>query len=260
MDFDRYAERIAYRGPRDATEDVLSALHLAHATAIPFEDLDIHLGRGIDLAPESVFRKLVVDRRGGYCFEQNGLFLAALRAIGFDVRPLAARVLFGPAVPRPRTHMLLLVTVGGRRFLADVGFGTHNLLGALPFEVGTPHEIHGERFRIVAAEGGQLDLEVELDRWTTLYRFDLAEQLPIDFEMASWFTSTHPKSMFVTTRIVSRPEIGRRLVLIDDELRIRRGAAVETRAIRTVDEYREVLRDTFGIELPAGARLGPRET
>lgn len=252
-DVDRYCERIGLRrrGSRP-TYDLLAEVHFAHATTIPFENLDIHLGIPIRLEPEDVFDKLVARRRGGYCFEQNGLLLAILRALGFEARPLAARVTFGPPVMRPRTHMVLLVDVGGRKFLADVGFGTHNLLAPLPFEPTTSHELHGETYRLTQAH----EVEVRAgEAWLPLYRLSLEEQQPIDFVMGSWFTSTHPDSLFVRSKVVSTVAVGKRTLLLDRELKVRDGASVETRTLDDDAAYFDVLRESFGIELPPGALL-----
>src|SRR4051812_37023644 len=106
--FDPYAERIGHRGTSTPTSDTLEGICFAHALKIPFENLDIHLGRSIRIDPPSVFDKLVTQGRGGYCFEQHTLLQEMLRAIGFTTRPLAARVLYGPPAERPRSHMLLI--------------------------------------------------------------------------------------------------------------------------------------------------------
>jgi N-hydroxyarylamine O-acetyltransferase len=263
-DFDRYAERIRYSGPRVPSETVLADLHRSHAAAIPFENLDIHLGTPIHLEPELVFEKLVARRRGGYCFEQNMLFLAMLRQLGFSARPLCARVSYGPPAPRPRTHMLLLVELGALRFLSDVGFGTHNLFDPLPFEPGRIHRSADESFRVLRETSSLADappaftLEVELGgAWTALYRFTLEEQQPIDFEMANWFTQTFPESMFVKKKIVSLAQPGGRKLLIDGEFRARHGAETLTRQVRGAAAYRAVLLGEFGLELPPGAELEP---
>lgn len=262
LDFDAYAERIGYRGTHTPTNDALEGIVLGHAIRIPFENLDIHLGNPIDLDPARVFEKLVLRRRGGYCFEQNGLLLEMLRAVGFTVRPLAARVLYGPPVERPRSHMLLLVDVGPRTFLADVGFGTHNLLAPMPFEPGIERDLHGETFRIreLPWNGRALgappafDVEVkstgsEGGEWVSLYRASLEEQRPADFVMASWFCSTHPDSIFVRRKLVSRPEVGARHVLLDRELEVRREGRSETRTVPDDAAYRAALREVFHIEL-----------
>jgi N-hydroxyarylamine O-acetyltransferase len=266
VDFDAYAERVGYRGTSAPSADTLEGIVLAHALRIPFENLDIHVGKSIDLDPKAVFEKLVVRRRGGYCFEQNGLLLSMLRGIGFTVRPLAARVLWGmPPVERPRTHMLVQVDVGSRTFLADVGFGTQNLIAPLPFEPGIARVIHGERYRLreipwdgkVLGTPPSFDVELETPdgTWAPLYRMSLEDQRPMDFVMASWFCSTHPDSMFVKRKIVSLPEVGARRLLLDRELEVRRNGEVERTVLATEEEYRAVLRDVFRIDLGPDALL-----
>ena len=123
LDLPAYLRRIEYAGERKASHVALEALHQAHVTHIPFENLDILLGRAIALDLDSLQAKLVAGRRGGYCFEQNLLFAAVLRAFGFTVTQLAARVRLGSDILRARTHMTLQVEVDGGRWLADVGFG-----------------------------------------------------------------------------------------------------------------------------------------
>ena len=267
LDFDAYAERIGYRGTSAPSVDTLEGIVLAHALRIPFENLDIHLGKSIDLEPRAVFDKLVVRRRGGYCFEQNGLLLEMLRGIGFTVRPLAARVLWGlQPIERPRTHMLLQVEIGSRTFLADVGFGGQNFVAPLPFEPGRERTVHGEKYRLkeipwdgkVLGTPPSFDIETETHegQWVALYRMSLEEQRPIDFVMASWFCSTHPDSLFVKQKIVSLPEIGARHRLVDRELEVRRtGGAPEKKILETEDEYRSALRDVFRIDLGSDALL-----
>src|SRR5262245_53404654 len=136
LDLDADRHRIGYTGPLTPTRETLAGLHLAHATHIPFENLDILLGRPIRLDLEALQAKLVRGRRGGYCFEQNTLFAAALERVGFPVTRLAARVRLGATGVRPRTHMLLKVDLEGASFLADVGFGGEGLLQPLPFVPG----------------------------------------------------------------------------------------------------------------------------
>jgi len=110
-------------GEATSSYGALAEIQRAHRLAIPFENLDILLGRGISLDPLALFDKLVTRRRGGYCFEQNQLFLRALHALGFEARPLLARVWLGASETPPRTHTLNLVTVAGQQWIADAGFG-----------------------------------------------------------------------------------------------------------------------------------------
>src|SRR5690349_12744847 len=132
LDLSAYAARIGYNGDFHPSLETLRVLHLAHATHIPFENLDILLGRPIRLDLDSLIRKLIDDRRGGYCFEHNALFAAVLEASGFRVRRLSARVRAGAQGVRPRLHMLLMAEADGEPWLADVGFGADGLLHPLP--------------------------------------------------------------------------------------------------------------------------------
>jgi len=121
-------------GEAGSSLGALNEIHRAHRLAIPFENLDIPLGAGIDLGSEQLFNKLVTGRRGGYCFEQNALFLGMLQALGFEARPLLARIWLRTApddpVP-PRTHTLNLVQVDGADYIADAGFGIEDMTGRL---------------------------------------------------------------------------------------------------------------------------------
>ncbi len=260
IDLDAYAARIGWTGPRTAESETLAAVHRAHATRVPFENLAIHEGKGIDLAPERIFEKIVTRRRGGYCFEQNALLLDVLLALGFTARPLAARVLAGRAPGRrPRAHMALLVEAGGRTYLADVGFGVHNLLLPMPFEPGAPRTIGAETFRLreIGRESRafgpppSFDLEVKDGAaWLPLYSLSLEDQEPVDFAQASWFASTHPESVFVKKRIVSSvAEDGTRQLLLDRELEVRRpDGTKETRTLAGGDAaYAAALRELFDL-------------
>ena len=148
LDLDAYLARIAYAGTLDPTLETLKALHFAHTSAIPFENLDILLGRVISLNLADLQAKLVTSRRGGYCFEQNALFAAALESLGFDVIRLAARVRFGTTEIRPRTHMLLEVRVDHELWLADVGFGCSSPLYPVRLRQGEPEQQGGWSFRV----------------------------------------------------------------------------------------------------------------
>jgi N-hydroxyarylamine O-acetyltransferase len=178
----------------------LGELHRAHVTSVPFENLDPRRGVPVSLEPADLERKLVHERRGGYCFEQNLLFKAALEAAGWRVEPMLARVRWGaPAgVIRPRSHLLLRVHDDGAVWHADVGFGNGTPLEPLPFGPGDEHEVGGWRYRVVE-EGEQLVLQtVEGSEWRDVYAFVPAPVPLIDIETSNWFTSTHPRSPFVT--------------------------------------------------------------
>jgi N-hydroxyarylamine O-acetyltransferase len=255
FDLEAYLCRIAYAGERTPTAAVLGKLHLAHATQIPFENLDIQLGRPIRLDLESLQAKLVRGRRGGYCFEQNTLFAAALEQVGFRVKRLAARVHFGATRTLPRTHMLLCVEAEGRSWLADVGFGGEGLLKPLPLVAGQPVQQFARTYRL-QEEGGLWVLQaLHGGTWLDYYAFTLEPQLPVDYEPANWFTSTHPDSTFVRTLTAQRqtPEV--RFVLRQREFTVVRGDQTQTRTLADDEELLRVLADPFGLAFPAGTRF-----
>jgi len=260
FDLDAYFERIGYSGPRAATLDTLAALHTHHPSAIAFENIDPLLRRPVRLDTVSLQQKLVRDGRGGYCYEQNLLFTAALEVLGFSVTGLAARVLWN--VPehtvRPRSHMLMRVDVAGQAYIADVGFGgltlTAPLRLALDVEQSTPHE----RFRL-RRSGNDFILQARIgDAWKPLYRFDEAEQLLPDYEMANWFTSTHPNSHFTRSLVAARTVSGARYALLDNELAVHyTNGVTERRVLQSAGDIRATLRETFGITLPDVPELDP---
>ncbi len=261
VDLAAYFARIGYGGPRTPTLEVLHAITAHHAAAIPFENLDVLLGRGIDIEPAAVERKLVREKRGGYCFEQNSLLLLALRELGFQVAPLSARVRWQR--PReftpPRTHLLLRVELEGESWLTDVGVGGLSLTAALRLdqdgEQATPHEP-----RRIVREAGRCFHQVRFEaEWLDVYEFTGEEMPAIDRELANWWTSTNPASKFRQNLSVARAGLdGTRRTLLNREFTLRhRDGRAEKREIATPDELLEVLARDFGLSFPAGTRFGP---
>jgi N-hydroxyarylamine O-acetyltransferase len=257
FDLDAYLARIGYVGPRDATLETLRGLHLAHGRSIPFENLDIQLGRPIRLDIQSIQAKLVTARRGGYCFEQNHLLLYALRAVGFDVTPLAARVRMGTTEPTPRTHMLLLVNLPDERWIADVGFGGDGLILPIPLIDGRPVDVFGWIYRLVKPADRTWLLQLERpEGWFDLYLFTEEPTPFVDYVLGNHFTSTHPDSGFVRTLTaqLARPEM--RLALRDRTLFEQRpGAKTTVRELTDEDQVLRVLDERFGLRFPAGTHF-----
>ena len=254
IDLGAYLARIGYVEAVEPTVACLDGMHLAHVTSIPFENLDIHLGRPIRLDLESLQDKLVRARRGGYCFENNTLFAAALEEIGFTVTRLAARVHGGTG---GRTHMVLRVEAEGSGWLADVGFGGGSILQPLPFEPGPVVEQFGWRFRLVDDEAGRELQALRPEGWLGYYVFTFEPQLPIDYEIANHYTSTHPDSLFVRTLTAQLSSPERALVLRGHTL-IEMTPSGEVASGVNDDEMLDVLAERFTIELPEGTRL-PRK-
>jgi N-hydroxyarylamine O-acetyltransferase len=201
FDLDAYLQRIGFSG-----EPTLDAVHRAHALSIPFENLDPHRGVPVSLEPGDVQRKLVRDRRGGYCFEQNLLLKAALEELGIPVEMYLARVRYGgdPGAVRPRGHLVLRARLDGQEWHADVGFGLGSPQRPLPWGPGDEHELGGWRYRVVE-DRNELVLQCfEGDAWVDMYGF-VPEAVPmIDVHTINWWVCTFPRSPFVTGLIVSR--------------------------------------------------------
>jgi len=251
----RYLERIRHPEEPALTAGSLASLHLAHATSIPFENLDVLLKRPIKLDVQSVWKKLVEDRRGGYCFEQNALFATVLETIGFPVKRLAARVRMGTLAQRPRTHMTLLVEAGGGPWLADVGFGGGGLLRPLPLLPNAVAEQYGWKYRIVEEGPVYVLQSLRADGWFDLYSFNLEEQLPIDYEVANYYTATHPESHFTFTLTAQLPGTSERFRLTNRRFTIETPTGITESNVETDDELIELLGNRFGLEFPRGTRF-----
>ena len=255
LDVPAYLERIEYQGTLAPDYATLEALHLAHATHIPFENLDILLGRPILLDLGNLQRKLVDARRGGYCYEHNTLFAALLREIGFSVTPLAARVRHRQTALLPRTHMCLLVRIDDIDWIVDVGFGGEGLLSPVSMNE-QPTQQYLWTYRVMEESPGLRVLQsARGDRWVDLYAFSLDPQEHVDFEVSNYYVSTHPRSIFVRTLTVQLPAPERRQILRDRELIVETAGSVQTKAIENELALLDVLRGSFGLHFAADTRF-----
>jgi len=258
LNMEGYFKRIGSTATRDVSFESLAALHGAHLASIPFENLDVLLGRPIRLDLAGLQAKLVDRRRGGYCFEQNSLFAAVLRDLGFRVTTLEARVR-PPGATRtlPRTHMVLRVDLPDRAVLADVGFGGDGPLGPVNLD-GEISEQGGSAYRVIE-EGTVKVLQIGgRDGWRDLYAFTLGEALPVDFEVANHYTSTWPESPFVTTLTAQLSLPDERRILRGRTLTVRRGGLETTQTVGD-DHLPNLLRERFGVELPPETDLTARQ-
>ncbi len=253
-----YLRQLGIAQRPEATLAALRDLQLRHTGAIAFETLSTMLRAPVPIDLASLQRKILHGGRGGYCYELNLLFLALLRELGFDARGLTGRVLMGgpeDALP-PRTHMLVLVTLEGRRYIADVGFGgmvpTAPLLLDSEDAQATPHEPYlvarrDERYILRAHVAGE---------WRALYVFDLAPPAPVDYEVGNWYVSTHPDSPFVGQLVVARTGEGWRKTLRNGDFAVHRvGIGTDRRRLADADSVIAVLRDEFGLLVPQHPQL-----
>lgn len=258
FDLSAYLARIGHHGAVRTDLATLRALHCAHVGAIPFENLDIQRGLPVRTDPDGIFAKLVGDRRGGYCFEQNGLLFLALTAVGFDCRRVMGRVRLG-GDPGGLSHLILLVTIEGVRFVCDVGFGSSSLVEPLPLD-GQEHVLAGDRLRVRPADWHP-GWEVEVwrdDAWSGLYWFNDQPLVEMDIVFGNHFTSCHPHSRFVQNRIAARSTPHDRHTLFNNLYRLRRdGELVEEVLIHDEASFRAILADRFGLSLPPDPPLRP---
>ena len=264
LDLGAYLRRIRYDGPVVASEEVLRAVHRAHLAAIPFENLDIILRRGVSVDLESIQAKLVDGGRGGYCFEHGQLFAAALERIGFTVERLLARVA-RPGPVLPRTHLTLRAGTPDRLgvWLADVGFASSppGPLSLRRLRSGGPQDLDGWTYEVAPDSdfpGEQGDgriwalREFQGAEWVTLYRFEDLPAYPADVVMGNHYTSTHPDSWFTHTPVVARRTPDAITSLLGRTLTVtRRGHAKERRVLDDA-EWTSALREVFGLEFPPG--------
>ena len=251
FDQDAYLRRISYDGTTDPTVNTLKALHHAQLYTIPFENFDIQLGRGVNLNPETIFEKLVHRKRGGYCFELNGIFLMALKSMGFDVRALLGRV-HVTGTPTGRGHQVELITIEGRQWIADVGFGADTPRGPIPLELNHPTNHDGQTVRLIKDDNFGFILQSSKEgEWIDIYSFDLGYVCPADIDYGNHFTSTHPSSLFVFARVAMLPVKNGAITLFDNTLKKRVGETEIAQELEEGHPYLDALKNHFGIELDA---------
>lgn len=262
MSFDRnkYFERIGYTNQPSISVKTLRQIHAAQVFAIPFENLAIHESKNannlndfIALDEASLFKKLVIDKRGGYCHENNELLAIALTRIGFKVERLAARVLTAPNLPRG--HKLLLVTIDDQKWIADVGFGGYGLYEPILLVANQEEKQYGDSFKIVMNNDKYVLQFLQNNAWKNLYEFNLEKFEPIDFKPMSYHVSHAPDSFFVENRFCVMPTPKGRIMLLNDKLRIMDNGKEEVKLVQDETNYFALLKQYFGITLPENTTL-----
>lgn len=257
VDPDAYFARIGYDGPREPTLAVLRAIAQKHLDAIPFENLDVLLGKPISLVPADVDAKLITAGRGGYCYEQNGLLKRVLIALGFQVEALIARMMWmkpADAPSRARSHMVLRVTIDAEPWLVDVGFAGCVLTGPVRFALDGQQATPNGLFRSVRIEE-EWRIEADLTGvWTPVYQVSPQPMADVDFEPVNFYSYAHPTSVLTSTLVVGRTTPEPRHVLRDNRLTVRRvDGAVEQRCLST-DELEATLRNVIGLPVETSWR------
>jgi N-hydroxyarylamine O-acetyltransferase len=274
LDLAAYLRRIGFEGtPPAADLATLEAIVARHRSAIAFENVGALAGRVPSLETAALQARLVDERRGGWCFEQNHLLRAALQQLGFDVLALEGRVRIGAVAESDvtaRTHMALSVGLGGRRWLVDVGFGGLTPAGPLAFDEAGVQVRRGQSYRIATTPTderhnvGRWTLQGVTDgHWHDFYRLHAEPANAVDFTVSNWYTATCPNAMLRRNLVVSRPlPDGTRVALLNDRLTVRRGGdgPPERRFLAGRAEFIDALADLFDLvvddaELDAALRV-----
>ncbi len=251
FDLNAYFERIGYAGRSGADLATVAELMRHQLQAVPFENLDVQAGKAISLVPEDIVAKIVQRRRGGYCYEVNGLFAMALAALGVPYRFVGCRPMTYPA-RRPRTHMALLATLEGEEWLCDVGFGSYGMRAPMRLHEAAEVRQDHDRFQLGLTNEREYLLRAWVaGEWANQYCFDLSYHEWIDFMPANWLNSSHPDTLFVQHRVVMRQTPEGRVILFDERLKTVQDDTVTERLL-AAQEVADCLREVFGLEPLAG--------
>ena len=246
---DAYLKRVKLKTAPELNANGLENLHNAQYYSIPFENLDIRLGKGISLDPGHIASKLLKSRRGGYCFELNGLMLRALNHFGFKARPLLARVHLEPT-PSGKTHQVSLVELDGKKWIVDVGFGGGGPRYPMLLKDGWERVEDFWGYRIAKdTNWGFMLQSLEKDSWQNSYGFTMARVRDADIEVGNHYTSTSPNTHFTQTKVASLPTSTGRISLRDREFTELDQGKSKTSTIESSKDYLQLLSSRFGIEI-----------
>jgi len=247
VDIDAYLKRLEITIDVENSLKTLQNLHRAHAFTIAFENFNVHLKRPIPLDKENLFQKLIVEKRGGYCYELNTLFSFLLQEIGFNVTHLIGRPLYGyKNALRPRTHMVLKVETEGKEFLCDLGFGGRGLIEPIELIFNQESIQFDDIFKLVPHTDGYELQSLIGDDWVPLYSFDLHKQQLIDYELANFYNMHSPDSRFTQQLICAKPTSKGRILLLDKKFKHYEDGKSKIVTIQTAKEYDEILHKYFG--------------
>jgi N-hydroxyarylamine O-acetyltransferase len=243
-----YLDRIHYTGNTELTYETLYKLHTGHTFNIPFENLDAANHLPISLELDALFDKLVTRKRGGYCFEMNGLFTHVLKTLGFGVTPLLARTAFGVGKYSAKLHEVLLVELDGSSYLADVGYGNNGIAAPLPLVTRQEHKQFNNIYRFqLDTDAGYILERKEGAEWTPMYAFTPEPCIPEDYEVANYFTSTHPSSFFRMAKFVTMPTPEGRITLMGTNFKVIANGEITETSVDSDEEFDTILHERFGL-------------
>ena len=247
---DSYFDRIDYNGGTDISEETLYELHVSHTLNIPFENLDVYYKKPVLLDEASLFNKIVKNRRGGYCFEMNGLFSIVLKRIGFKITDLLARGTLDGINYTAKTHQVLLVEINEKKWLADVGFGNDGIIAPLLLKEDQDQKQFAHTYCLLKDPKYGYVLQKKIkDKYVSLYAFDMNKCHPIDFIMSNHFTATFPESFFTKMRMCTMPTRKGRITLTDKQLKTVKNGVISETAVENDDRFNVILKEYFKLDL-----------
>ncbi|RBO85952.1 arylamine N-acetyltransferase family protein [Marinomonas aquiplantarum] len=248
-DLHAYLTDLKLTKPDELSVAFVGQLQAAHIAKYSFNSLAVLLGEEVSLDLTNVYEKIVLHGLGGYCFEHNKLAFELLKSLGYDVCLVMARVLNGQEIDRPRTHRVTLVKVEEETYLLDVGFGADCPIAPLLLQSDLLQQIGHERYRIVVQDG-EYDVQIQkAGEFYTLYRFDLAEYTDADCLMGNFFSSKHPKAVFVNNLVVSIKDADRTSGIRNEVFFIRQNGLEQERLIDSAQALHALLAEVFHIHV-----------
>lgn len=251
IELEKYLKRIKFEGEPKADLVTLKKLHLQHLLNIPFENLDIHLGRKIILEPEALYNKIVKNNRGGFCYEMNELFYEIITLVGFKAKRISARVFGDNGIPgREFDHMAIVVNIEGEDWLADVGFGD-SFLEPLKFVPDLDQTLYGKHYKIVKVDGGNYKTVYSEDgkEYKDMYLFSLAPRELAEYDEMCIYQQESPDSHFVKNTVCTLACEEGRITLSGLKLIETKGGVKTETALKDKDEFNKKLKELFGIIL-----------
>lgn len=245
---DAYLKRIGFIGTPSPDFATLKQLMQRQLRTVPFENLDVRSGKIVSIALDDIVAKIIPTRRGGYCYEVNSLFAMALTAVGIPYTLAGARPMTFPE-RRARTHMVVIATVEGKRYLCDTGYGRLAIREPMDLSlIDTPVPQDYDTYRLILKDGEYTAQAQMPDGWDNLYSFNLDRFELCDFVPANWFNSTSPDSIFTQKTLLMRHTDDGRILLVDGHLRAYAGGQITERTVAP-EEMPAVVKDLFGITL-----------
>lgn len=246
----KYLERIKYEGSLEVSYETLYGIHVGHALNIPFENLDVYDKKPILLDKETLFKKIVENGRGGYCFEMNGLLSMVLKELGFQVTDLLARACLDGKVFFAKLHHVMLVEIDDKKWLVDVGFGGEGITTPVLIQEGIDQKQFVNTYRIVTDPvfGYVLQRKAQ-DDYINIYAFHTEGCIPVDYVVANHFTSTFPESFFLKERFCTIPTDKGRITLTQEHFKVIEGDKITETKVADEKEFYELLKLHFKIPM-----------